>query len=171
MLSLAQITDRIGVWGYGIVGKAVAHFLVNQQKPIALFDTDRTKLSDNYTNADVLLFSGAELPEFFRACDYIVPSPGVDLRPYAHYNNRYIAELDLFASSWHKPIIGVTGSVGKTSITTILGHILKQNNIATAVGGNIGIGSLDLLTQQDAVQYALLELSSFQLEQDRKSTR
>ena len=166
MALLEKIDGRIGIWGYGVVGKAVARFLTAHKKQIALFDTDRTKLSDNYmSEADILRFGGTDqLPDFFKACSYIIPSPGVDLRPYAGYQNHYIAELDLFQSYWHKPIIGVTGSVGKTSITTILGHLLNQNGIATAVGGNIGIGSLDLITQHDTVSGALLELSSFQLE-------
>jgi UDP-N-acetylmuramoylalanine--D-glutamate ligase len=163
---LEKIEGRIGVWGYGVVGKAVARFLMTHKKPIALFDTDGTKLSDNYMSvSDIVRFEGNDqLPAFFKACDYIIPSPGIDLRPYAAYNNTYISELDLFQSYWHKPIIGVTGSVGKTSITTILGHLLNQNGIKTAVGGNIGIGSLDLIAVQETVSGTLLELSSFQLE-------
>jgi UDP-N-acetylmuramoylalanine--D-glutamate ligase len=167
---LKKIEGRIGIWGYGVVGKAVARFLAAHKKPIAIFDTDGTKLSDNYiSGTDIVKFGGTDrLPAFFKACSYIVPSPGIDLRPYAAYNNKYIAELDLFQSYWHKPIIGVTGSVGKTSITTILGHLLNQNGIKTAVGGNIGIGSLDLIAQQETVSGALLELSSFQLEHVRE---
>lgn len=166
MAFLEKIDGRIGVWGYGVVGQAVARFLVSQKKPIALFDTASNKLSDNlFMGGDVLCFSGDEqLPAFFKACTYIVPSPGIDLRPYETYGNQYITELDLFQSYWRKPIIGITGSVGKTSTTTILGHLLNQNGIKTAVGGNIGIGSLDLLAQQDTAEGALLELSSFQLE-------
>ncbi len=166
MALLEKIDGRIGVWGYGVVGKAVARFLVSHKKPIALFDTDGNKLSDNLlVGADILRFHGTEqLSDFFKACAYIIPSPGIDLRPYATYGNQYITELDLFQSYWHKPIIGITGSVGKTSVTTILGHLLNHNAIPTAVGGNIGIGSLDLVAQQENVSSALLELSSFQLE-------
>ena len=163
---LNHVHGRIGIWGYGIVGKAVARFLLHHKKPIALFDTDRIQLSDNYElKSNIVLFSGLDqLPEFFKSCAYIIASPGIDLRPYTLYNNHYITELDLFTHYWHKPIIGITGSVGKTSITTILGHLLNQNNIPTAVGGNIGIGSCDLIAQQETMSRALLELSSFQLE-------
>lgn len=166
MKLLDSLKGRIGVLGYGVVGKAVAHFLVQHKKPIALFDTESINLSDNYEQeADVITFHGPDqLPTFFKNCAFIVPSPGIDLRPYETYNNSYITELDLFYAYWNKPIIGVTGSVGKTSITSILGHLLNQNDMPTAVGGNIGIGSCDLIAAQDTVMGALLELSSFQLE-------
>src|SRR5579871_5221198 len=80
---LEKIEGRIGVWGYGVVGKAVARFLAAHKKLIALFDTESTKLSDNYmAGTNVLRFSGNDrLPDFFKACDYIIPSPGIDLRP------------------------------------------------------------------------------------------
>lgn len=157
--------QRIGVWGYGVVGAALVRFLVLQEKPIALFDTDSTKLFDNFLSKhDIKLFSGSQLPDFFKSCSLIIPSPGIDLAPYANFNNTYLSELDLFYTHWHKPIIAITGSVGKTTITTLLDMLLKKNNIPAAVGGNIGIGSLDLIAQQDAVTCAVLEVSSFQLE-------
>jgi len=169
MALLKDINGRIGIWGYGVVGKAVAHFLVQHKKQIAIYDTDSNQLSDNFfVKNNIPCLSGAALTDFFKSCAVIVPSPGIDLRPYATYGNTYLYELDIFAHYWHKPIIGVTGSVGKTSVTTILGHLMRQNNIPVAVGGNIGVGSLDLIAQQDTAEYALLELSSFQLEHTEK---
>ena len=73
-----------------------------------------------------------------------------------------IEEVDLFYKEWKKPIIAVTGTVGKTSVVHLLSEILAHNGKNVATGGNIGTAMLDLLSQ--TAEYALLELSSFQLE-------
>ena len=65
-----------------------------------------------------------------------------------------------------RPIIGITGTLGKTSITHLLTTLLHNAGVAVATGGNIGTGMLDLV-QSEAPQ-ALLELSSFQLEYCRQ---
>src|SRR4030095_6346605 len=102
---------------------------------------------------------------FFDSCEIIIPSPGVNINSicYATQVSKWLTELDLFYNNFTKPIIAVTGSIGKTSVVHILGELLKNASISVAIGGNIGIPMLDLLITQDCVDYALLEVSSFQL--------
>ena len=102
------------------------------------------------------------LETFFKHHDYILASPGIDTAAYRD-KAQFIEEVDLFCSSWHKQIIAITGTVGKTTITSALSDIVsKQMPLCT--GGNIGIPMLDLLAEQQTAAYALLELSSWQLE-------
>jgi len=73
-----------------------------------------------------------------------------------------ISDIDLFACATDKPIIAITGSNGKSIVTSMLGEMANAAGVKTAIGGNFGTPALDLL-QQNADLY-VLELSSFQLE-------
>jgi UDP-N-acetylmuramoylalanine--D-glutamate ligase len=102
---------------------------------------------------------------FFSSCDYILVSTGIDIRAYyATYKEKWLNELDLFADDWKKPIIAITGTVGKTSTVSFLSALLQQHQYAIATGGNIGIATFDMLSTQKEMDYAVLEVSSFQLE-------
>jgi len=73
-----------------------------------------------------------------------------------------IGDIALFLRCVDKPVIGITGSNGKSTVTTLVGMAAREAGVKVAVGGNIGIPALELL-EQDAELY-VLELSSFQLE-------
>jgi UDP-N-acetylmuramoylalanine--D-glutamate ligase len=159
---------KIGIWGLGVVGRSlIRHFSSLSRGEIQL------ELLDAKTpnNADAALLQENNIPFFAQSTDlipflerndYIIPSPGIDLRPYKAYEHKWISELDLFAHAYQKRTIAITGSVGKTSSTHILGQLLNNHGLITAVGGNIGTAMLDLINQES--DCALLEVSSFQLE-------
>lgn len=167
-----MITKKnIGIWGFGRVGKSVAQMLHAQGHAISVMtkdalSTDEKLLAQKYA---IHLYTQDEKQEFFNRNDVLVPSPGVDIRgDYQTQKDKWLTELDLFYAHFKKPIIAVTGTVGKTTITTMLDQILKAYKIPICTGGNIGIPMCDLIMQQDILiksnEYALLEVSSFQLE-------
>jgi UDP-N-acetylmuramoylalanine--D-glutamate ligase len=97
----------------------------------------------------------------------LLVSPGIDLRLplFADAQARAVpvlSDIDLFAAEARAPITGITGSNGKSTVTTMLGRMLADAGVRVAVGGNLGTPALDLL--DDAVEAYVLELSSFQLE-------
>ncbi len=104
-----------------------------------------------------------------RAPDMIVLSPGV---PYdlpmlvsaRAQNIPVIGEVELASYFLQGPVIGITGSNGKTTTTALTGHILKHCGIACQVGGNIGRPAASLVDSSADGQWNVLELSSFQLE-------
>jgi UDP-N-acetylmuramoylalanine--D-glutamate ligase len=101
--------------------------------------------------------------------DLIVPSPGVpfDLPPLARAKARGVkvmGEVELAAPYLQGPIIGITGSNGKTTTTSLVGHILRHAKTPVQVGGNIGTPVLAMTATSRADQWNVLELSSFQLE-------
>ncbi|MDP9054433.1 MAG: UDP-N-acetylmuramoyl-L-alanine--D-glutamate ligase [Acidobacteriota bacterium] len=101
--------------------------------------------------------------------DLIVPSPGVplDLPPLARAIARglkVIGEVELAAPFLRGPIIGITGTNGKTTTTSLIGHILRSAKTPVQVGGNIGTPVLAMTETSRADQWNVLELSSFQLE-------
>ena len=94
-------------------------------------------------------------------------SPGVSLdepfvRELAQAGVEIIGDIELFARAANAPIVGITGSNGKSTVTTLVGDMAKAAGLQVGVGGNLGTPALDLL-HADAQLY-VLELSSFQLE-------
>jgi UDP-N-acetylmuramoylalanine--D-glutamate ligase len=101
------------------------------------------------------------------SADEIVVSPGVPistpaLQRAAERGIPLIGDVELFARTSNRPAIAITGSNGKSTVTTLVGQMLRQAGIQAAVGGNLGLPVLDLL-DADA-DWLVLELSSFQLE-------
>jgi UDP-N-acetylmuramoylalanine--D-glutamate ligase len=105
----------------------------------------------------------------FTDVDLIVVSPGVplDLPEIARARAKsipVIGELELAGWFLRGRAIGITGSNGKTTTTTLVGHILKSCGIPCQVGGNIGIPPSAMIAASREDQWNVLELSSFQLE-------
>jgi UDP-N-acetylmuramoylalanine--D-glutamate ligase len=105
----------------------------------------------------------------FRDAELVVISPGVpaDLDVLAAVRARgvpVIGELELAAPFLQGPVIGITGTNGKTTTTALTGHILKESGIACQVGGNIGTAPAEMVATSRPDQWNVLELSSFQLE-------
>jgi UDP-N-acetylmuramoylalanine--D-glutamate ligase len=101
--------------------------------------------------------------------DAIVLSPGVpyDLPMLENVRARgipTIGEVELASYFLKGPVIGITGSNGKTTTTALTGHVLKQCGIPCQVGGNIGTAVASLVASSSPKQWNVLELSSFQLE-------
>ncbi len=163
-----ELSDQtIGVWGLGLVGQAAVRFLHAQGIHIQVMD--RKKPSQKL--AQLLIESKAEFVIqneknknlFLETHELIFPSPGIDLKPYKKYEHKWLSEVDLFGLFFKKPIIAITGTIGKTSITTLLAEMIRASGKKVLTGGNIGIPLLDLIEQQNDADYAVIELSSFQL--------
>jgi UDP-N-acetylmuramoylalanine--D-glutamate ligase len=110
-----------------------------------------------------------QAPEVFDHADLIVLSPGVptDLEPIGAARKRgaiVIGEVELASYFLRGPVIGITGSNGKTTTTALAGHILHESAIPVQVGGNIGTPVTAMIDSSRPDQWNVLELSSFQLE-------
>ena len=125
-----------------------------------LSDVDAAWLHKN----KIPFFLQKQSATFFAHCDLILPSPGIDLAPFPQIHQKMYTEVDLFAQHWHKPIIAVTGTMGKTSIVQLLAQLLATAGMRVGLAGNVGTSMLTLIDQQHELDWALLELSSFQLE-------
>jgi UDP-N-acetylmuramoylalanine--D-glutamate ligase len=110
-----------------------------------------------------------QTPEVFEGCDLIVLSPDVpaDLVPLQEARKRgvrVIGEVELAAPFLKGPTIGITGSNGKTTTTSLIGHILLVAGLPVQVGGNIGKPVVAMADSSREDGWNVLELSSFQLE-------
>lgn len=107
--------------------------------------------------------------ETFTSVDLIVLSPGVptdipEVLAARHKGIPVIGEVELAGYWLRGPVIGITGSNGKTTTTAMTGHILQTAGVAAQVGGNIGTAPTAMVESSRDDQWNVLELSSFQLE-------
>lgn len=165
-----HLDQRYLVIGLGLTGYSVASYLLRNGYDCVVQD-DREKppyldaLLHSFPDVKVLLEPLSE--QLIEQADCWVISPGLSIRKplikkVAQSGVRVIGDIELFAEAVDKPVIAITGSNGKTTVTTLVGQMIAADGIKVAVGGNIGVPALDLL-QLDAEIY-VLELSSFQLE-------
>lgn len=169
--------QKYGIWGLGLVGKSALNYLLhdssinyNYQLEVLENRTLQSNELEFLVNNNVTYKNQTDITEFLEKNDFIIPSPGINLSNFQKYKSKIISELDIFYQSWtkqNKKIISITGTLGKTTVTTLLNKILTNYNFKVVLGGNIGIPMLDLLTDKEKFNnndLALLELSSFQLD-------
>ncbi|MEK6765694.1 MAG: UDP-N-acetylmuramoyl-L-alanine--D-glutamate ligase [Planctomycetota bacterium] len=166
---------KVTVMGLGLFGGGVGatKFLVSQGAEVTVTDLK----SAEELSASLKLLNGLPVKfrfgkhdeEDFADVDLLVVSPAVpdDSRflQSAFENNVHIdSELNIFFRLCPAPIIGITGSNGKSTTTSLLGEMLKKAGIKTWVGGNIGVSLLEYLDEIKPDDIVVLEISSFQLE-------
>ena len=158
------------VIGLGLTGYSVACYLLGHGYDCVVQD-DRERppflkqLMEKFPQVSVIRQSLNE--NLLQQADCLVVSPGLSVRTplmqkAASSGKRIIGDIELFAEAVQKPVLAITGSNGKSTVTQLLGDMIAADDKAVAVGGNIGVPALDLL-QRDA-EFYVLELSSFQLE-------
>jgi len=138
--------------------------------------SDMKKVSDldpftvkGLLESGVLLETGGHRKETFLNADAIVVSPGVPLdmpliRAAIGRNIPVIGEMELASRFIDTPIIAVTGTNGKTTVTTLLGQMLENAGMKVFVGGNIGTPLMAYAAGEQEADYLVLEVSSFQLD-------
>lgn len=157
--------------GLGVTGLSCANYLALKKIPFAVTDSRLTP--PNLTefkkqHPDVTLSLGQLDENLLREASQLILSPGISLHEpvIAELVARgipVIGDIELFALATQKPVIAITGTNAKSTVTTIVGEMAKAAGLKTEVGGNLGVAALDLLKTVDTELY-VLELSSFQLE-------
>jgi UDP-N-acetylmuramoylalanine--D-glutamate ligase len=167
MIATSSIKAIVGT---GATGLSVARFLARQGQPFVLFDTRKNppnlaRLTREFP--DVKLRLGALDAQELLLADEVIVSPGIAvstpaLAAVAAAGIPLIGDIELFVRHARAPLVAITGSNAKSTVTTLVGQMAKDAGIKVAVGGNLGTPVLDLL--DDSKELYVLELSSFQLE-------
>ena len=154
--------------------RALAAGMEKTGRAVAAFLTERGALvtTTDLKPHDVPGFRPQTEELFDEAWDLIVLSPGVpcDLPGLERARARgveVIGEVELAAPYLQGRIIGITGSNGKTTTTSLVAHVLHEAGVAAQTGGNIGTPVVAMVAGSRAEQWNVLELSSFQLETTR----
>ncbi|MCR4320048.1 MAG: UDP-N-acetylmuramoyl-L-alanine--D-glutamate ligase [Candidatus Brocadiaceae bacterium] len=167
---------KITVMGLGLFGGGVgvAQFLAKQGARVTVTDLrNASELSPSLKQLEGLPISyklGGHDEEDFINADMVIVNPAVPKNSkfiQIARNNRVQVdtEINIFFKLCPAPIIGITGSNGKSTTTTLTGKILQETPRMTWVGGNIGKSLLGCLDEMKPADIVVLELSSFQLEE------
>jgi UDP-N-acetylmuramoylalanine--D-glutamate ligase len=163
---------RVLVVGLGRTGAAATRLLLAQGAPVIANDarSDIGPLADELREAGAELALGGHDEALFTSVDAIVVSPGVPPLPALDAavarGIGVMSEIELASRFLSSTLIGITGTNGKSTVTTLVGEMCKRTGRPTFVGGNLGTPLIDVVGTPAAERggYAVVELSSFQLE-------
>jgi len=175
---VADLTDhtiagkRIAIIGAARSGVAAAKLLAGRGARVFVSDAaPEEKLKAQFAElkgAGIAFEAGSHSQRVFDA-DLLVVSPGVPsdaqvVRDARKRGMRIVSELEIASWLCPSPIIAVTGTNGKTTTTTLIGRLLGDGRVRHAVAGNIGTAFSAVVGELDESSYAVLEVSSFQLD-------
>ncbi|MEC5210662.1 UDP-N-acetylmuramoylalanine--D-glutamate ligase [Psychrobacter sp. PL15] len=157
------------VVGLGQSGLSVAKYLADQGYQVAVTDNQSAPaLAQELPAAVTIRQFGAIDADLLQRAARIIISPGISLNIEAVSAARQakipvVSDIQLFCDACEVPIVAITGSNAKSTVTTLVGQMAADAGVDVGVGGNIGVPALSLLANAN-MQLAVLELSSFQLE-------
>jgi UDP-N-acetylmuramoylalanine--D-glutamate ligase len=160
----------IVVIGLGKTGYSVVSFFADRGKNVIVMDTREEPpfyqaVTDNYEHVSLIL--GGLNEEVLSGAQKIVIRPGVtmatkEIQAAIKNGVPVVGDIQIFAEYAKAPIVAITGSNAKSTVTTLLGDMAKDAGLNVAIGGNLGTPALELINEN--VQLYVMELSSFQLE-------
>ncbi|AIX74857.1 MAG: UDP-N-acetylmuramoyl-L-alanine--D-glutamate ligase [Mixta calida] len=158
---------KVVIIGLGLTGLSCVDFFLAQGVTPRVMDTRVSPPGLDKLPASVERHLGSLNGDWLLASDLIIASPGVALAhplltEAAEAGIEIIGDIELFCREAQAPIVAITGSNGKSTVTTLVGEMARAAGWTVGVGGNIGLPALSLLKQP--AQLYVLELSSFQLE-------
>ena len=162
-----QIVDTVIV-GLGTTGLSVARYLERKELDFAVVDSRENPPGvDDLPDSTLHHFGSFEAPWLVQAKELVV-NPGIsistpEINEAKQAGASIVGDIELFCRENTKPVVAITGSNGKTTVTTLLDLMAKKSGVKVGTGGNIGTPILDLLDEGDTELF-ILELSSYQLE-------
>ncbi|WP_158781840.1 UDP-N-acetylmuramoyl-L-alanine--D-glutamate ligase [Pantoea sp. BAV 3049] len=158
---------KVVIIGLGLTGQSCVDFFLARGVTPRVMDTRVVPPGLNKLPSDVERWLGSLNDSWLLEADLIVASPGMalshpSLMDAADAGVEIVGDIELFCREAQAPIVAITGSNGKSTVTTLVGEMAEAAGWQVGVGGNIGLPALMLLDQP--AQLYVLELSSFQLE-------
>ncbi len=159
------------VVGLGKSGQSVLRFLSSHGAPLQAADTRQgppglSRLQQQYPNLEISL--GPLEGTLLESVERIVLSPGISrwdpaIQQAVAAGVEVVGDVELFARVATAPVVAITGSNGKSTVTTLVAAMAERGGMEARAGGNLGTPVLDLLGEKEPGLY-VVELSSFQLE-------
>ena len=159
--------SKVVILGLGKTGLSCVHYFLRQGITPMVLDTRANPPGRQELPVGVELRCGELDVALLTQAELIIASPGIALaapalQAAAAAGIEIIGDIELFVREARAPIVAITGSNGKSTVTTLVGEMAAEAGIQVGVGGNIGTPALDLLLEP--CDLYVLELSSFQLE-------
>ena len=162
--------DKVLILGFGREGKSTYNLIrkyLPSKKLVIADGNDKLLDNNNFLKEDLNLefVLGANYLDNLDSYDLIIKSPGVNFKyiDYSSFEDKITSQIDLFLRYSDVKTIGVTGTKGKSTTSSLIYHVLKNMNVNTILGGNIGIPVFDELDNIKDDTIFVIELSCHQL--------
>lgn len=167
---------KVLILGFGREGRSTLRLFLEAGGADVIAIADQTELSlkdlasfEQEEGKEILesivFHCGADYQDAIDSYDLIMKSPGIVLKkPIEAYQAKILSQMELFFRVYRDRIIGITGTKGKSTTTTLLHHILKISGKDAVLAGNIGIPVFDIISRIKKESLLVLELSCHQLE-------
>ena len=161
---------KILIAGFGREGRSSLRFLEKYMPDavIGIADKNEVALKDLDTEC-YSLYHGDEYLSVARHYDVVIKTPGIAMKADDVAPAVITSQTDLFIEAFHKQIIGITGTKGKSTTSSLIYHLLKESGNDVVIAGNIGIPVFDCLEVINENTIIVYELSAHQLQYLRKS--
>lgn len=166
---MARARTTTAVVGLGISGMSCLRFLADSDDLLVIDSrqapANLAQAQADFSQAQFFVGDRSRDTQRWQRVDRVVVSPGIapdDPLLAGSEGLPRLSDIDLFIEAATAPVIGITGTNGKSTVTALVGHMLRELGLQVGVGGNLGEPALDLLRAGTDVY--VLELSSFQLE-------
>lgn len=164
---------KVAVVGLGKTGLSALRFLHRQGIECLAIDSrpNPPALEAAKSLGGIPVFTGGLRADILSWATHLLVSPGIgldqpEIRSALERGVALLSDIDLFAEAAAAPVVAVTGSNGKSTVTTLVAEMARQAGIRVKAGGNLGVPVLDLLEQ--GTELYVVELSSFQLDRTRR---
>ena len=155
---------RVLLLGFGREGRSTLRLLTAVGGWASLTVADENRVD----TGDIPLVCGENYQDAIEGSDVVFKSPGVVLkRPFDSYSAFITSQTEVFLSVYGRQCIGITGTKGKSTSSTLLYHVLKEAGIGCVLLGNIGIPPFDRVAEIGPHTLVVMELSCHQLEYTR----
>lgn len=152
---------KVLVLGFGREGRSTLASVLRAGGYAAVAVSDKNPVDAG----GVSVICGSHYLDVLNDYDVVFKSPGIVLpQPIESYSCEIVSETEVFFRHFKDQIIGITGTKGKSTTTTLLHHVLKASGAKTALAGNIGIPVFDIAGDIEPDTKIVVELSCHQLE-------
>ena len=155
---------RILILGFGREGKSTLRFLNKYLPDTIVAVADKNEM-------ETVQYFGTGYLDAMYDYDIVIKTPGISLKDFDTKGVEITSQTDLFLSQFHAQTIGITGTKGKSTTTSLIYHLLKSSGRDAILTGNIGIPCFDVMEDIKPESIVVYELSAHQLEYVHNSPR
>jgi UDP-N-acetylmuramoylalanine--D-glutamate ligase len=153
---------RVLILGFGVEGQS-SYRLIKEIGTYSAIGVADINAQPEIT--DSIVHFGAGYLECIDDYDLIIKSPGIALeKSPSEYTSIITSQTELFLNSYREQVIGITGTKGKSTVSSLLYHVLSTNNVPCILAGNIGVPVFDILSDITPDTVIVYEMSCHQLE-------
>ena len=155
---------RILILGFGREGKSSLAFIQKFLPHATVGVADKNESAFKDLKTDAKLYFGENYFDAVKDYDIVLKTPGISLKDKDVDLSKITSQTDLFLEEFHSQIIGITGTKGKSTTSTLIYHLLKESGRDAILAGNIGIPIFDVIEKISNKTIIVFELSAHQLQ-------